>query len=79
MVISGLIVGRVTYIPTIILSGALRDDAGHIEGVYYVALSLELLQNAFAKAKLPEGSRSELVDHAGQLIARHPDPEGAVG
>ncbi len=78
-VISGPLVGRVTDIPTLIFARALRDESGRVEAVYYVALSLSWMRNAFTKSRLPDGSRLALVDSAGQIIARHPDPEGAVG
>jgi signal transduction histidine kinase len=79
MVVSGALVSRSTGLPTFTFTRSLRDEAGHVQAFYYVALDISWLQRAIAKAKPPEGSRVGLVDNTGLVLARYPDPERAVG
>jgi len=55
------------------------DEAGVPRTVVATTLSLAWLEQELTKAQLPEGSRVVVVDGAGIILARHPDPEGWVG
>jgi putative methionine-R-sulfoxide reductase with GAF domain len=58
---------------------AVRDASGHTLGVIAVSLDLNALATELANATYPKGARLGLIDAKGQVLARHPDPEGWVG
>lgn len=79
MVVSEVRLGRVAYRPTIGFAQAMRDGAGNISSVVYLALDLDWLQAELKEAALPEGHRLLVVDSQGAVAASYPDLEGAVG
>lgn len=76
LVVSDVIIGRVLGKPVITLGKAMRDQAGKVQAVYYVSLSLGWLQHEMAASGLPDGARLLVIDGQGKLAVRHPDPEG---
>jgi hypothetical protein len=55
------------------------DGAGRVAGVVYAGLDLSWLSRLLAKARLPENSTITVVDVAGLVLARYPEPERWVG
>lgn len=79
MVVGDVMTGRILGKQLITFARAVRDDAGRVSAVLFLAIDLEWLQRALADAKLPEGARLVAVDARGTVALRHPDPEGWVG
>jgi PAS domain S-box-containing protein len=70
--------GRIAKEPTINMAAPVRDAAGATTGVVYVAIRLDWLPRFEHEAKLPAGAAITLLDDAGVVVARFPDPEGLV-
>lgn len=51
------------------------DDANEIRAVVYAGIDLTWLDGFIAQAELPEGSTLGVIDQAGTLLTRFPDPE----
>ena len=79
MVVSEVITGQIVGKPTVVFAKAMRDQAGRVTGVLYLALDLGWLHRELAATRLPEGARLVVVDGNGVVAVRHPDPEGWVG
>lgn len=72
-------ISRITGRSTVILAHPVFDQWGGIESVIAIGLNLDWLGDLVAGAALPSGSVLTLVDGAGTILARTPDPEGWVG
>jgi putative nucleotidyltransferase with HDIG domain len=79
MVVSEVITGQIVVKPTVVFAKAMRDQAGRVTGILYLALDLGWLDRELAATDLPEGARLVVVDGNGVVAVRHPDPEGWVG
>jgi two-component system sensor histidine kinase/response regulator len=79
MIVSDVVIGRVTGKPAITFGRAVRDDDGKITGVLYLSLSPDWLQQALTAAQLPERARLVVVDGHGAVTIRYPDPEQWTG
>jgi diguanylate cyclase len=72
-------IGRITGKAVINFGYPVLDAAGQVVAVVYVGLDLSWLSRLLAEARLPENSTITVVDVAGQVLARYPDPERWVG
>lgn len=61
----GLIVGR----PILIMARALRDRAGQLQLILFVALDLKWLDQLAKQAGLPDDSDLLIVDQGGTILA----------
>lgn len=78
-VIGEALVGRVTGKPGLAFGQPLLDARGEAQGVLIASLELSWLRDALSRAGHPEGSHLVLMDGAGTILVRHPDPEGWTG
>ncbi len=78
-VIGAPMVGAISRKWALPFSQRFTDAAGRVRGVVIVSLDLEWVNSEFAKVNLSDGGRMGLVDSAGTVLARYPDPEGLVG
>jgi diguanylate cyclase (GGDEF)-like protein len=72
-------ISRITGKSTVILAHPVLDEWGGVEAVIAIGLDLDWLGDLVSGAALPLGSVLTLVDGAGTILARTPDPEGWVG
>ena len=72
-------ISRITGKSTIILAHPVLDEWGGVEAVIAIGLDLDWLGDLISGSALPPGSILTLVDGAGTILARTPDPEGWVG
>ncbi len=72
-------VGRGTGAPSLHAALPFRDAAGAVAGVLVVGLSVEWLNAALSRLPLPGNATLLVVDRAGVVVARSPDPAGFVG
>jgi PAS domain S-box-containing protein len=72
-------IGRITKKPSINFGYPIFDESGQINGVVFVALDLDWLNQFAAQAQLPSGSVLTVFDRAGIVLARYPDPQQWVG
>ena len=79
LVVGDIIVSRIVGKPVITLSKAVRGANGQVAAVFYLALSLDWMRQAVAKAGLQAGVRLAVMDRSGEVTARFPDPEAWAG
>jgi HAMP domain-containing protein len=72
-------IGRITGKAVINFGYPVLDGAGQVAAVVFAGLDLSWLSRLLAEARLPEHSTITVVDVAGQVLARYPDPEQWVG
>jgi HAMP domain-containing protein len=72
-------IGRITGKAVINFGYPVLAGAGQVAAVVYAGLDLSWLSRLLAEARLPENSTMTVVDVAGQVLARYPDPEQWVG
>ena len=72
-------IGRITGKAVINFGYPILDDAGRLTAVVFAGLDLSWLNRLLAESRLPEQSTVTVVDVAGQVLARYPDPEKWVG
>ena len=73
-------VGRVTGKGSVNFGYPVLDETGRPQAVVYAALNLaSLLNNLTKSVVLPEGTTLTVVNQAGTILARHPEPENWVG
>jgi HAMP domain-containing protein len=72
-------IGRVTGKAVINLSYPVLDGAGQVAAVVFAGLDLSWLNRLLTESRLPKNSTITVVDGAGQVLARDPDPERWVG
>jgi diguanylate cyclase len=72
-------IGRITGKAVINFGYPVLAGAGQVVGVVYAGLDLSWLSRLLAEARLPENSTITVVDPAGQVLARYPDPDRWVG
>jgi len=77
--VSEYIIGRITGIPSIVLSYPILAGKDHLKGVAFASLDLTWLQQIVAKANLPPDSVFTVFDRKGTILSRYPDPEKWVG
>ena len=71
--------GRSTGQRTLHFAAPLQDDAGQVQGVLLVALSIDWLIQELQTVPLPAGSSAMIADRDGVVLARSLDPERFVG
>jgi HAMP domain-containing protein len=72
-------IGRVSGKAVINFGYPAFSDAGQVAAVVYAGLDLSWVSRLLAEARLPENSTMTVVDTAGQILARFPDPDQWVG
>jgi signal transduction histidine kinase len=72
-------IGRITNVPTLNFGYPILDRLGRTRSVVFAALSLESLSDVIARAGLPSGSSTIVLDGKGVILARSPDPGRFVG
>jgi len=72
-------IGRITGKAVVNFGYPVLDDAGHVKAVVFAGLDLSWLNRLLAESHLPENSTITVVDGAGQVLARYPEPERWVG
>jgi HAMP domain-containing protein len=72
-------VGRITGKAVINLGYPVLDGADQVAAVVFAGLDLSWLNRLLAESRLPENSTITVVDGAGQVLARYPEPEKWVG
>lgn len=72
-------IGQITGKAVINFAYPVLDDAGRIAAVVFAGLDLSWLSRLLAESRLPEESTVTVVDVAGQILARYPDPATWVG
>jgi diguanylate cyclase len=72
-------IGRVSGKAVINFGYPVLDGAGQLSAVVYAGLDLSWLSRLLAEARLPDHSTITVVDVAGQVLARYPDPAAWVG
>lgn len=73
------IIGRISGRAIVVLADPVIDRDGKVKAVVFVSLDLAWLNRFAERAKLPPGSTFTLLDRAGTVLARYPDPESWVG
>lgn len=73
MVISNVLTGRILDKPVIIFAKALRDPAGEVTGVFYLAFNLDWLQKELQQNTTLNDEHIAVVDREGKLVVRYPD------
>ncbi len=72
-------IGRITGKAVINFGYPVLDAAGRLTAVVFAGLELSWLNRLLAESRLPEHSTVTVVDVAGQVLARFPEPERWVG
>ncbi len=72
-------IGRITGRAIVVLAQPVLDAAGAVRAIVGAGIDLAWLNRLAAEAQLPAGSTLTLVDHAGTVMARHPDGEKWIG
>ncbi len=72
-------IGQITGKAVINFGYPVLDGTGQVTAVVYAGLDLSWLSRLLAEARLPENSTITVVDVAGQVLARYPDPGQWVG
>lgn len=76
---SGYQIGRRTNRPSIVFAYPALDEDGAVLSVVVLAFSLESFSAVLAQAALSEGMAVGIVDRAGTIAARLPEPERWIG
>ncbi|WP_207537417.1 PAS domain-containing protein [Sabulicella rubraurantiaca] len=71
--------GRASRAPSVHLATPLFNDAGDVQAVMVLGLSVDWLVRDLLSLELPEGSSSTIADREGTILARSRDPESFVG
>lgn len=72
-------IGRVTGQPSVNFGYPVRDTAGAVTHVVFLAVSLDPLKGVAAQASLPSGSTVTVFDKVGGILMRYPDTGNWVG
>jgi len=72
-------IGRITGRAIVVLALPVLDASGAVQLIVGAGIDLAWLNRLAAEAQLPAGSTFTLVDHAGTVMARHPDGEKWIG
>ena len=72
-------IGRASRTANINFGHPILGDDGTVHGLAYASLNLNWLNRYAAEAQLPTGSTLTVLDTAGTILARHPEPERWVG
>ena len=78
-VVSGLTIGQVTRLPTVVLAYPVRDEDGAVVSVLDFGLNLLQLQTLLGGLSLPEGSVVSLTDGNGLVLSRSRDVDRFIG
>lgn len=79
LTVSGYRLGTVSRAPQITAVLPVLDGNGSVSFAISAGLSLDWLSGQFANLSLPPGTVVSVVDQAGTLLARYPDPQSWVG
>jgi signal transduction histidine kinase len=72
-------VGRLTGQQSLNFGYPVFDDKGSLQRVVYASLKLSVLSDALARIALPYNASVTVLDRAGTVLARYPEPEKFVG
>ena len=72
-------IGRISGKAVVNFGYPVLVGAGQLAAVVYAGLDLSWLSRLLAEARLPDNSTITVVDAAGQVLARYPDPDRWVG
>lgn len=72
-------VGRITGPASVNFGQPVLDAEGRVQAVVFAALDLGSVNELAARARLPEGSTLTVIDRAGIVLARYPEPERWLG
>jgi len=73
--VSDYIISLITGKPSLSFAYPVLDDAQGVRALVAATLDLTWLDEFVARVQLPEGSTLSVVDQAGVILARYPDPE----
>ncbi|MBI2760595.1 MAG: EAL domain-containing protein [Chloroflexi bacterium] len=71
--------GRISGKPVVVAAYPLRGPAGDIVSVVFAAIDLTWLNRVVAETRVPPGASITVIDRAGVVFARSPDPDRWVG
>lgn len=72
-------VGRLTGEPALNFAQPVFSTNGELQRVLFASLKVSLLSEAISRIRLPSNGALTIIDRAGTILARHPDPQGWVG
>jgi predicted ester cyclase len=72
-------IGRITAEATLNCAYPIVGDDGKVQAVVYAALKLDSLNEFAAAASLPQGATLTVIDRAGQVLVRRPEPDEWIG
>ncbi len=72
-------IGRITGKAVINFGYPVLDNMGQVASIVFAGLDLSWLNRLLAESRLPEDTTITVVDGAGQVLARYPEPEKWVG
>ncbi len=72
-------IGRITDKPVVILGYPVVSVSGQVEAVLSISLDLAWLNELAARTRLPAATTLTVIDHAGAVLVRFPDPEKWIG
>jgi PAS domain S-box-containing protein len=72
-------IGRVTHQASVNVAYPILTADGHVQRIVFVALGLRWLNELAAGIGLPRGSTLQVIDQAGTILVRYPEPEQWVG
>ena len=78
-ILADVVIGRILHGPVIIFGKAIRDADQNPTGALFVMLGLNWLKAELARVRLPNDARLTVLDSAGAVVARYPDPEAWIG
>ncbi|MBI4289132.1 MAG: HAMP domain-containing protein [Chloroflexi bacterium] len=73
------IVGRISGKPVVTIAYPLVDSLGAVRSVLFVGLDLQWLEKFLSVPQMPPGSVLFVIDGAGTVLTRHPEPENWIG
>lgn len=79
MVISDVLLGRISNMQLIAFARALRNADGEATGVVFLALDLSWLSAGLSSGERMGDTRIVMLDSEGVVVGRFPDAEGFVG
>jgi HAMP domain-containing protein len=75
MIISNVLTGRILNKKIIAFARAMRDDAGKVSGVFYLALDLDWLRHELAQNEQSDSTHLVVVDSTGEMIIHSHTPD----
>jgi PAS domain S-box-containing protein len=77
--ISDYQIGRITYRPILTTAYPITDEDDGLLGIVTIGIDIAWLNQLVAATPRPEGASFTVLDRAGTVLARAPDPEAWVG